>query len=101
MPGQLPDFKAICYLRSAQEEVREVMGSMFMTFLDACKGFNQVANTARARRMLPIIARSGQFLPQCLTFGPHNGPEDFTYVIDRVFAPRVKRKMRLLSALGI
>ena len=38
--------------------------------LDACAGFNQIANTDRARRMLAILARSGQYLPRCLTFGP-------------------------------
>ena len=44
--------------------------------------------------MLAILARSGQFLPRCLTFGPHNGPEDFAFATDRVFAPGRGRKMR-------
>ena len=56
-----------------------------MSMLDAVTGFNQIANTRRAREMLAVLARSGQFLPICLTFGPHNGPEDFFYVIDRVY----------------
>ena len=38
--------------------------------------------------MLAILARSGQYLPVCLTFGPTNGPEDFAFATDRVFAPR-------------
>ena len=45
--------------------------------------------------MLAILARSGQFLPVCLTFGPSNGPEDFAYSTDRVYAPGRNRKMRL------
>ena len=65
-----------------------------MTFLDAVTGFNQVINTPRARQMLAIIARSGQFLPICLTFGPVNGPEDFAYVGDRNFAPDRDAKRR-------
>ena len=65
-----------------------------MTLLDADTGFNQVVNTTRARRMLAIIARSGQFLPICLTFGPVNGPEDFAYVVDRNFAPGREAKRR-------
>ena len=32
--------------------------------------------------MLAILARSGQYLPRCLTFGPHNGPEDFGFATD-------------------
>ena len=45
--------------------------------------------------MLAILARSGQFLPVCLTFGPTNGPEDFAYATDRVYSPGRGRKMRL------
>ena len=44
--------------------------------------------------MLAILARSGQFLPRCLTFGPHNGPEDFCYVIDRFYSPGRNAKRR-------
>eukprot|EP00969_Alexandrium_andersonii_P231633 10229494-Alexandrium_andersonii.AAC.1 len=44
--------------------------------------------------MLAILARSGQFLPRCLTFGPHNGPEDFCYVIDRFYSPGRHGKLR-------
>ena len=56
----------------------EAAGSAYLTFLDAVTGFNQIKNTRRAMEMLAIVARSGQFLPVCLTFGPHNGPEDFS-----------------------
>ena len=45
--------------------------------------------------MLAILARSGQFWPICLTFGPTNGPEDFAYATDRVYAPGRNRRMRL------
>ena len=47
--------------------------------------------------MLAILARSGQFLPVCLTFGPTNGPEDFAFATDRVFAPGRNRKMRFCT----
>ena len=67
-------------------------GSVFLTLVDACKGFNQIVNTERARQMLAILARSGQFLPRCLTFGPTNGPEDFAYATDRVYAPGAGRR---------
>ena len=44
--------------------------------------------------MLAIAARSGKFLPVCLTFGPVNGPDDFCYVVDRAFGPGRGRKNR-------
>ena len=47
--------------------------------------------------MLAILARSGQYLPVCLTFGPTNGPEDFVFATDRVFAPGRGRKMRFCT----
>ena len=81
-------------MRSADGTLRSVAGSALMSLLDACKGFNQVVNTRRAMEMLAILARSGQYLPRCLTFGPHNGPEDFAFATDRVFAPGRNRKMR-------
>ena len=79
--------RAIYCVRSADGVLRSVAGSALMSLLDACKGFNQVKNTTRAMEMLAILARSGQYLPRCLTFGPHNGPEDFAFATDRVFAP--------------
>ena len=60
-------------------------------------GFNQILNMHRAKKMLVILARSGQFLSVCLTFGPTNGPEDFAYATDRVFSPGAGRKMASLS----
>ena len=86
--------RAIYCVRSADGTLRCVAGSALMSLLDACKGFNQVVNTRRAMEMLAILARSGQYLPRCLTFGPHNGPEDFAFATDRVFAPGRNRKMR-------
>eukprot|EP00969_Alexandrium_andersonii_P295299 13053639-Alexandrium_andersonii.AAC.1 len=64
-----------------------------MTLLDAVTGFNRIVNTDRARQTLAILARSGQFLPRCLTFGPHNGPEDSCYVIDRFYSPGRNSKL--------
>ena len=86
--------RAVYFVRRSDDIKAEVAGSCFMTFLDAVTGFNQLANTARARQRLAIIARSGQFLPVCLTFGPVNGPEDFAYVVDRNFAPGRDAKRR-------
>ena len=74
--------------------MQDVAGSAYMTLVDACKGFNQIANTRRAREVLAILARSGQYLPVCLTFGPTNGPEDFAFATDRVFAPGRGRRVR-------
>ena len=68
--------RAVYHVRNADAVIKDVAGSAYMTMVDACKGFNQVVNTDRARQMLAIFARSGEFLPRCLTFGPHNGPED-------------------------
>ena len=45
--------------------------------------------------MLAVVARTGKFLPVCLTFGPTNGPDDFAYVVDRVYAPGRGRRLRL------
>ena len=89
--------RAVYFVRSADGVVAEVAGSMWMSFVDACEGFNQVANTRRAREMLAILSRSGEYLPVCLTFGPTNGPEDFAFATDRVFAPGRGREMRFCS----
>ena len=86
--------RAVYFVRRADDIKSEVAGSVFMTFLDAVTGFNQVVNTPRATQMLAIIARSGQFLLICLTFGPVNGPEDFAYVVDRNFSPGRNAKHR-------
>merc|ERR1711884_588005 len=40
--------RAVYFVRSADGVVHETAGSMWYTFVDACKGFNQVANTRRA-----------------------------------------------------
>ena len=89
--------RAVYFVRSADGVVQEVAGSMFLSLVDACKGFNQVANTRRAREVLAILARSGQYLPICLTFGPTNGPEDFAFATDRVLAPGRGRRRRFCT----
>ena len=89
--------RAVYYVRRSDDLKMEAAGSLYLTFLDAVTGFNHVVNTPRARRMLAIIARSGQFLPVCLTFGPVNGPEDFAYVTDRSFAPGRHAKRRFCT----
>jgi len=86
--------RSVYYVRPAAGVVADAAGSVWMTLLDAVTGFNHIVNTDRARKMLAILARSGQFLPRCLTFGPHNGPEDFCYVIDRFYSPGKRSKRR-------
>ena len=84
--------RAVYFVRNQEEIVTSCAGSVYLTLVDACKGFNQIVNTERARQMLAILARSGQYLPRCLTFGPTNGPEDFAFATDRVFAPGEGRR---------
>ena len=86
--------RAVYYVRPAAGVVAEAAGSIWFSILDAVTGFNHIVNTPRARRMLAIVSRSGQFLPRCLTFGPMNGPEDFCYVVDRFYAPGSRSKRR-------
>ncbi len=70
------------------------MANAFFTLLDAVTGLNQIVDTLRARLMLAVIANTGTFLPKCLKFGPHNGPEDFAYVVDQVCSPGAEQKRR-------
>ena len=86
--------RSVYYVRPAAGVVAEAAGSIWLSLLDAVTGFNHIVNTPRARRMLAIVSRSGQFLPRCLTFGPMNGPEDFCYVVDRFYAPGSRSKRR-------
>ncbi len=90
----LRTMRAIYYVRRASDILVEAMGSVWYSLLDAVAGFNQIVNTQRAREMLAIVAHTGTFLPRCLTFGPHNGPEDFAFVTDRVFSPGKGQKRR-------
>ena len=82
------------YCRKATDVLASCAGSVWYSFLDAVTGFNQIANTKRAMEVLAIVARSGKFLPVCLTFGPVNGPDDFCFVVDRAFGPGRGRKLR-------
>jgi len=86
--------RAVHYVRRQEDVKSEAAGSAYLSFLDAVTGFNQVVNTQRAREMLAVLARSGCWLPRCLTFGPHNGPEDFSYVVDRLFSGGSEAKRR-------
>ena len=58
-------------------------------------GFYQVRNTPRAKRILAVLTASGCYLPECLPFGPMNGPEDFARVVDTLFAMGKSRIRRL------
>lgn len=87
--------RSVYYCKRITDVLSEVAGSAWYTFVDAVTGFNQVVNTRRARKVLAIVARSGKFLPVCLTFGLTNGPDDFSYIVDRMYAPGRSRRMRL------
>ena len=80
--------RAIYYVRSLTDVVQTVSGSVWFSFFDAVAGFNQIGNTPRAKEMFAILSRSGQLLPVCLTFGSHNGPENFSFVVDGAYSPR-------------
>ena len=86
------DYRRVCrstyYCRKATDVLATAAGSVWYSFVDAVTGFNQIANTRRAMEVLAIVARSGKFLPVCLTFGPVNGPDDFCFVVDRAYSPR-------------
>ena len=82
------------YCRKATDVLATAAGSVYYSFVDAVTGFNQIRNSRRAMEVLAIVARSGKFLPVCLTFGPVNGPDDFCFVVDRAFAPGRNRRMR-------
>ena len=82
------------YCRKSSDVLAQCSGSIFYSFVDAVSGFNQIANTRRAMEVLAIVARSGKFLPICLTFGPINGPDDFCFVVDRAYGPGRGRKLR-------
>ena len=65
------------YCRKASDVLAQCAGSIWFSLVGAVTGFNQIQNTRRAMEVLAIVARSGKFLPVCLTFGPVNGPGDF------------------------
>jgi hypothetical protein len=87
--------RAVYYVRSADDIIRDLAGSALVTLVDACAGFNQIVDTDRAMGMLEILARSGRYLSMCLMFGPVDGPEHFALATDRVYVPGRNRKMCL------
>ena len=87
--------RAIYYLRRADDCKQEVLGSIYITLLDAVSGFNQVPNSERAKRVLAVLAASGCYLPTCLTMGGTNGPEDFSFGVDTLFGLGKMHKRRL------
>ena len=78
--------RSVYYCRRSSDVIGAAAGSAFYTFVDAAAGFNQLVNTRRARQVLAIVSRAGKFLPTCLTFGPVNGPDDFSYTVDRLYS---------------
>ena len=51
--------RAVYYVRRSDDVKAEAAGSIFLTFLDAVTGFNQLVNTPRARQMLAILQGVG------------------------------------------
>ena len=60
-------------------------GSEFISICDLKEGFNQVKNEEDTALKMAVLAASGCYLPQGLTFGPTNGPEDFQELVFTVF----------------
>lgn len=87
--------RAVYYLRRSEDVKAEAAGSCYYSLFDAVKGFNQVPNTERAKRILAVLANSGCYLPLVLTLGLCNGPEDFQQAVDTLFAlgPRHYRRL--------
>jgi hypothetical protein len=50
--------RSVYYCKRLSDVLGEVAGSVYMTFVDACTGFNQVLNTERAKRVLAGPASS-------------------------------------------
>ena len=72
---------------NADQIKSDVAGNEWISVGDLKEGFNQVENTPETARKMAVIVQSGTYLPRGLTFGPTNGPEDFAFATDRVFAP--------------
>ena len=87
--------RAVYYLRRADDCKSEVLGSVFISLLDAVSGFNQIRNTERAKRVLAVLASSGCYLPNALTMGGHNGPDDFSFAVDTLFSLGPNQARRL------
>ena len=89
--------RRVYFLRTADSVKGECVGSVYFSLFDAVSGFNQVRNTPRSKRILAVLTASGCYLPECLPFGPMNGPEDFARVVDTLFAMGKARVRRLNS----
>eukprot|EP00974_Lingulodinium_polyedra_P008918 854231-Lingulodinium_polyedra.AAC.1 len=83
-------------LRKAEDVKAALVGSAYISALDAVTGFNQVRNTRRAMEVL-AVEYEGTYLPVGLTMGPVNGPEDFCYVVDRLLAMPRRDRRRFLK----
>ena len=62
---------------------------------DLNDGFNQVDNEEETKKKMAVLSASGTWLPQGLTFGPTNGPEDFQELVFTVFARRLYKELFL------
>ena len=66
-----------------------VAGSSELTVGDLKEGFNQAEIEESSKEKMAVLAASGSYLPQGLTFGPTNGPEDFQELVFIIFGKRL------------
>ena len=69
-----------------------VAGSQELSVGDLKEGFNQCQNEPETSKKLAVLVASGCYLPEGLTFGPTNGPEDFQELVFIVFSRRLYRE---------
>ena len=75
--------RAEYFARSQDAIARGCSGNAWLSLAEVCESFNQLVDAPRARQMLMLLARSGQYLPRCLPCGPRHGPGDFAYATIR------------------
>ena len=78
--------KAVYFIRRGESTKQALTGSMYVTLGDGAKGFNLVQNTEMAASVLAVLSQSGCRLANVLQLGPVNGPFDFSFIMDELFA---------------
>ena len=87
--------KAVCFIRRGDTTKSALCGSMFVTLGDGAKGFNLAKNTELAASVLAVLSESGCRLANVLQLGPVNGPFDFSFIMDELFALSPEHRRRL------
>ena len=73
------------YIRRCSDVKASLAGAAFLSGMDGARGFNQMANTSRAKEVLAVLDVSGCYLPEVLQLGPLSGPFDFQFSTDELF----------------